>query len=71
VKIFRYRGDTIYAPYLRHVVASVEACIFWLVNRRPEEWGYLVQAKKKVKPKSELARAMEDMKFDVFRPKKD
>ena len=39
VKIFRYKGQVIYAPYTKHVVASVPACIFWLINRRPEEWS--------------------------------
>ena len=39
VKIFRYRGQVIYAPYTKHVVASVEACIFWLLKRQPKEWN--------------------------------
>jgi len=71
VKIFCNRGRTIYASYTKHVVASVEACIFWLVNRRPDEWSHLEQAQKKVKPESELGRAMDNMKFDFFRPKED
>jgi hypothetical protein len=47
VKIFHHRGEIIYAPYIKHVMASVPACIFWLVNRCPDEWGYLVRATKK------------------------
>lgn len=39
VKIFRYKGQVIYAPYVKHVIASVPACIFWLINRRPKEWS--------------------------------
>lgn len=39
VKIFRYKGQVIYAPYTKHVPASVEACVFWLINRRPKQWN--------------------------------
>lgn len=39
VKIFRHRGQVIYAPYMKHVVANVEAGVFWLINRRPKEWS--------------------------------
>ena len=71
VKVFCYRGHTIYAPYLKHVVASVEAAIFWLVNRRPEEWRYKPEAKQNIKPESDLARAMKNMTFDTLRPKEN
>lgn len=40
VKIFMPSGASapVYAPYVEHVPPDVTACIFWLKNRRPQEW---------------------------------
>lgn len=40
VKIFMPAGadKPVYAEYVEHVPPSDTACIFWLKNRRPEEW---------------------------------
>jgi hypothetical protein len=41
VKIFppKVAGDPpLIVPYLEHVPPDVTACIFWLKNRRPQEW---------------------------------
>lgn len=40
VKIFMPAGADapVYAPYREHVPPSDTAAIFWLKNRRPEEW---------------------------------
>lgn len=40
VKIFMPAGADapVYAPYVEHVPPSDVACIFWLKNRRPEDW---------------------------------
>ena len=40
VKIFMPAGkeDPIYAPYREHVAPDTTAAIFWLKNRRPDEW---------------------------------
>ena len=39
VKIFCSRdGEIIEAPYAEHVPPDVNACIFWLKNRRPQDW---------------------------------
>jgi hypothetical protein len=39
VKIFCSRdGEIIEAPYVEHVPPDVTACIFWLKNRRPQDW---------------------------------
>lgn len=40
VKIFMPANarEPVYAPYREHVPPDTTACIFWLKNRRPEEW---------------------------------
>lgn len=40
VKIFMPAGadNPVYAPYVEHIPPSDTACIFWLKNRRPDEW---------------------------------
>lgn len=40
VKIFMPAGATepVYAPYRAKIAGDVTACIFWLKNRRPEQW---------------------------------
>ncbi len=40
VKIFMPAGakEPVYAPYTEHVAPDTTACIFWLKNRRPDQW---------------------------------
>ena len=38
VKIFQYEGVPVEVPYVEHVPPSDTAAIFWLKNRRPQEW---------------------------------
>jgi hypothetical protein len=41
VKIFpptAHRPDLLEVPYREHVPPDTTACIFWLKNRKPEEW---------------------------------
>lgn len=40
VKIFMPAGAAapVYAPYIEHVPPDTTAAIFWLKNRRPEQW---------------------------------
>lgn len=39
VKIFCNKdGDVVEVPFREHVPPDVTACIFWLKNRRPEDW---------------------------------
>lgn len=38
VKIFQHQGQVIEAPYKEHVPPDTTAAIFWLKNRKPEEW---------------------------------
>lgn len=38
VKIFQFQGQVIEAPYREHVPPDTTAMIFWLKNRRPEQW---------------------------------
>jgi hypothetical protein len=37
-KVFIYCGETRTATYTVHVPPEVRACLFWLRNRRPEDW---------------------------------
>jgi hypothetical protein len=37
-KIFQYEGEVIRAPTVEHVPPSDTAAIFWLKNRRRDEW---------------------------------
>lgn len=38
VKIFQHQGEVITAPYREHIPPDTTAAIFWLKNRRKEEW---------------------------------
>lgn len=38
VKIFQYEGQPVVVPYREHVPPDTTAAIFWLKNRRPEQW---------------------------------
>lgn len=38
VKIFCDKGSTVYAPFTAKVAPDTTAAIFWLKNRRPDEW---------------------------------
>ncbi|MBV8189124.1 MAG: helix-turn-helix domain-containing protein [Alphaproteobacteria bacterium] len=38
VKIFQSSGQTLEVPYTEHYPPDVQACIFWLRNRRRAEW---------------------------------
>jgi hypothetical protein len=37
-KIFQHQGEIVRAPYTEHVPPDTTAMIFWLKNRRPENW---------------------------------
>jgi transposase-like protein len=37
-KVFQYEGEVIRAPVVEHVPPSDTAAIFWLKNRRRDEW---------------------------------
>lgn len=49
VKIFRHKRRIIYAPFIVHVPADVQAASFWLANRLPNEWALKPDASKKPK----------------------
>lgn len=38
VKIMQYQGQPVVVPYTEHVPPDTTAAIFWLKNRRREEW---------------------------------
>jgi hypothetical protein len=38
VKIFQFQGRVVETPYREHVPPDTTAAIFWLKNRRPQEW---------------------------------
>ncbi len=37
-KVFQHQGEVVRAPVKEHVPPSDTAAIFWLKNRRPEQW---------------------------------
>jgi hypothetical protein len=37
-RVFCHNGRPVTVDYTEHVLPDVRACIFWLRNRRPEEW---------------------------------
>ncbi len=37
-KVFLYRGEPRTATYTAHVPPETRACMYWLRNRRPEDW---------------------------------
>lgn len=37
-KVFQYQGEIVRAPVREHVPPDTTAAIFWLKNRRPDEW---------------------------------
>lgn len=41
-KIFQFNGQPVRVPYVEHVPPSDAACIFWLKNRKPDEWRQVV-----------------------------
>lgn len=38
VKIFQFQGQEVIVPYTEIQHPDTTACIFWLKNRKPEEW---------------------------------
>jgi hypothetical protein len=71
VKIFRYKGQVIYAPYTKHVVADVEACVFWLINRRPNEWNANRVPKPNTEDNGPLKRLYDAIEGTKFVPNED
>lgn len=55
VKIFMPAGasEPIYAPYTEHIPPDTTAMIFWLKNRKPDEWRDAKQIDKTVTHKTE------------------
>lgn len=37
-KFFMYEGEILKEKYTKHYPPDVVACIFWLKNRRPDDW---------------------------------
>lgn len=37
-KVFQFQGEIVRAKTVEHVPPDTTACIFWLKNRRPEDW---------------------------------
>lgn len=37
-KVFQFQGQIVRAPFREHIPPSDTACIFWLKNRRSNEW---------------------------------
>jgi hypothetical protein len=48
LKIMGYGGEYTHVPYVEHLPPDTTACIFWLKNRRREDWRDRVDVEKKV-----------------------
>jgi hypothetical protein len=48
VKIMGYEGAYTHVPYVEHLPPDTTACIFWLKNRRREDWRDRVDVEKKI-----------------------
>ena len=68
-KVFCHRGQPVTADYTVRLPPDVRACIFWLRNRRPEEWreSRPAVAEKKDEPNwvSELEAASERVRLEA------
>ena len=68
-KVFCHRGQPVTADYTVRLPPDVRACIFWLRNRRPEEWreSRPAVAEKKGEPNwvSELEAASERVRLEA------
>ena len=68
-KVFCHRGQPVTADYTVQLPPDVRACIFWLRNRRPEEWreNRPAVAEKKDEPNwvSELEAASERVRLEA------
>ena len=68
-KVFCHRGQPVTADYTLRLPPDVRACIFWLRNRRPEEWreSRPAVAEKKDEPNwvSELEAASERVRLEA------
>jgi hypothetical protein len=68
-KVFCHRGQPVTANYIAYLPPDVRACIFWLRNRRPEEWRenrLLVEEEDDRDWVSELEAASEKVRLDAM-----
>ena len=54
-KVFLYRGEPRTVTYTAHVPPETRACMFWLRNRRPEDWQARAEAPLELKSSTTLA----------------
>ena len=68
-KVFCHRGQPVTADYTVQLPPDVRACIFWLRNRRPEEWRehrpVVAEAKDEPNWVSELEAASERVRLEA------
>jgi len=68
-RVFCHRGQPVTADYTVHLPPDVRACIFWLRNRRPEEWResrpVVAEAKDEPNWVSELEAASERVRLEA------
>jgi hypothetical protein len=63
VKIMQYEGVPMTVPYREHVPPDTTACIFWLKNRRAEQWRDKVESL--VSVKREVSAVSDDELADI------
>jgi hypothetical protein len=64
-KIFQYEGKAVRVPYVKHDPPDATACIFWLKNRRRDEWRDRVDATAKVV--RDVVTMTDDQLIDIIR----
>ena len=62
VKVFQFQGAEVIVPYTEIVQPDVTACIFWLKNRRPDQYRANPEEKIEVKDKDRSIRIVRAVK---------
>lgn len=64
VHVSNYQGDVTLTPIVEHFPPDTTACIFWLKNRRPDEWRDKLDIETSQKPQDVTAEPLPAEKWD-------
>lgn len=71
-KIFQNNGEIVRAPFREHIAPDTVSMIFWLKNRRPEQWREKAEVKHDVSDAlSDLMQAIDGRTRGLPKPKED
>lgn len=71
VKIFQYEGSELVVPYRENVQPDTTAAIFWLKNRKPEQWREKTENDTTLKAGGDLAALLARVATGNVFPKDD